>query len=156
MLDRLLEDGRVQVAGVCGTSAGAMNGVVMVDGWLAGGPDGARAALEAFWRRASLDGELRPIQRGLVDVARDFGADAHLIDNETEVDERWLEGKRVVGISSGASAPDVLVQRLVDFFKARGTEQVETLEVLREDVRFMLPKTIRQAMTARKDAAVEA
>ncbi len=91
----------------------------------------------------------------LVDVARDFGADAHLIDNETEVDEAWLEGKRVVGITSGASAPDVLVQRLVDFFKARGTEQVETLEVLREDVRFMLPKSIRQAMTARKDAAVD-
>ncbi len=86
----------------------------------------------------------------LVDVARDCGAQAHLIDNEGQVEEAWLEGKRVVGISSGASAPDVLVARLVDFFRERGTEQVETLEVLREDVRFMLPKTIRQAMTARE------
>jgi len=88
----------------------------------------------------------------LVDVARDYGAEAHLIDNETQVDEDWLTGKRVVGITSGASAPDVLVERLVAFFRSRGTAQVETLEVLREDVRFMLPKTIRQAMTAREAA----
>jgi 4-hydroxy-3-methylbut-2-enyl diphosphate reductase len=86
----------------------------------------------------------------LVDVARDYGAEAHLIDNETQVEEAWLEGKRVVGITSGASAPDTLVQRLVTFFRERGTEQVETFEVLREDVRFMLPKTIRQALTARE------
>ena len=67
VLDALIADGRLAFEAVTGASAGAMNGVVMVDGWLAGGPDGARAALEAFWRRASLDGELRPIQRGLVD-----------------------------------------------------------------------------------------
>jgi 4-hydroxy-3-methylbut-2-enyl diphosphate reductase len=84
----------------------------------------------------------------LVDVARDCGAQAHLIDNETQVREEWLEGAEVVGITSGASAPEELVQRLVDFFRARGTEQVAELEVLREDVRFMLPKTIRQALTA--------
>jgi 4-hydroxy-3-methylbut-2-enyl diphosphate reductase len=86
----------------------------------------------------------------LVDVARDLGAEAHLIDNETQVREEWLEGKRVVGITSGASAPEALVQRLVEFFRARGTEDVSELEVLREDVRFMLPKTIRQALTARE------
>jgi 4-hydroxy-3-methylbut-2-enyl diphosphate reductase len=84
----------------------------------------------------------------LVDVARDYGARAHLIDNEGQVEETWLEGARVVGISSGASAPEELVTSLVDFFRARGTEQVEEFEVLREDVRFMLPKTIRQAVTA--------
>jgi len=84
----------------------------------------------------------------LVEVARDYGADSHLIDNETQVRDEWLDGKRVVGISSGASAPEELVQRLVDFFRARGVEQVEEFEVVREDVRFMLPKTIRQAMAA--------
>jgi 4-hydroxy-3-methylbut-2-enyl diphosphate reductase len=89
----------------------------------------------------------------LVDVARDLGAEAHLIDNETQVREEWLDGKRVVGITSGASAPEGLVQRLVEFFRARGTEDVSELEVLREDVRFMLPKTIRQALTARETAA---
>jgi 4-hydroxy-3-methylbut-2-enyl diphosphate reductase len=85
----------------------------------------------------------------LVDVARDRGAASHLIDNETEVREEWLEGARVVGISSGASAPEELVSRLVDFFRARGTEDVSEFEVLREDVRFMLPKVVRQAATAR-------
>jgi 4-hydroxy-3-methylbut-2-en-1-yl diphosphate reductase len=82
----------------------------------------------------------------LVDVARAAGADAHLIDNELEVREEWLEGARVVGITSGASAPEELVQRLVGFFRARGTDDVSEFEVLREDVRFMLPKTIRQAL----------
>lgn len=82
----------------------------------------------------------------LVDVTREMGTDAHLIDNEGEVREEWLAGRRVVGITSGASAPEELVQRLVDFFRARGTEIVEELEVTEEDVRFMLPKTIRAAM----------
>jgi 4-hydroxy-3-methylbut-2-en-1-yl diphosphate reductase len=84
----------------------------------------------------------------LVDVARDLGAEAHLIDNVSQVTEEWLEGKRVVGITSGASAPEELVQSLVDFFRARGTRSVEELEVMREDVRFMLPKTIRQQLAA--------
>ena len=60
----------------------------------------------------------------LVEVARDHGADSYLIDNESQVREEWLEGKRIVGISSGASAPEELVQRLVDFFRERGTEDV--------------------------------
>jgi 4-hydroxy-3-methylbut-2-enyl diphosphate reductase len=84
----------------------------------------------------------------LVDVARDAGAAAYLIDNEDQVAEEWLEGVRVVGISSGASAPEELVARLVTFFRARGTADVSEFEVMREDVRFMLPKTIRQALTA--------
>ena len=84
----------------------------------------------------------------LVEVAREHGADSHLIDNEGEVREEWLSGKRVVGITSGASAPESLVQRLVEFFRARGTTDVEELEVVQEDVRFMLPKTIRNAMAA--------
>jgi 4-hydroxy-3-methylbut-2-en-1-yl diphosphate reductase len=84
----------------------------------------------------------------LVEVAREHGSDSHLIDNENQVREEWLEGKRVVGITSGASAPEELVQRLVAFFRERGTEQIEEFEVVQEDVRFMLPKTIRQALAA--------
>jgi 4-hydroxy-3-methylbut-2-enyl diphosphate reductase len=84
----------------------------------------------------------------LVEVAREHGADSHLIDNEAQVRDEWLEGKRVVGITSGASAPEELVQRLVDFFRARGTANVRELEVVQEDVRFMLPKVIRQAIAA--------
>ena len=84
----------------------------------------------------------------LVEVARDHGADAYLIDNEAQVQEAWLDGARVVGITSGASAPEELVQRVIEFFRARGTRTVEEFEVLCEDVRFMLPKTIRQAIAA--------
>jgi 4-hydroxy-3-methylbut-2-en-1-yl diphosphate reductase len=85
----------------------------------------------------------------LVEVARDHGAEAHLIDSEAGVREEWLEGKRVVGISSGASAPEELVQRLVEFFRSRGTEDVSEFEVVQEDVRFMLPREIRRELAAR-------
>ena len=85
----------------------------------------------------------------LVEVARDHGADSYLIDNETQVREEWLEGKPVVGISSGASAPEELVQRLVEFFRERGTDDVAEFEVVQEDVRFMLPKEIRKELAAR-------
>ena len=85
----------------------------------------------------------------LAEVARDHGAESHLIDREDEVREEWLEGKRVVGITSGASAPEELVQRLVDFFRDRGTEHVAEFEVVQEDVRFMLPKEIRTEIAAR-------
>jgi 4-hydroxy-3-methylbut-2-enyl diphosphate reductase len=88
----------------------------------------------------------------LVEVAREHGAEAHLIDNAGQVDEAWLAAKRVVGISSGASAPEELVSRLVEFFRARGVADVSEFEVVKEDVRFMLPKTIRQAMAAAPSA----
>jgi 4-hydroxy-3-methylbut-2-enyl diphosphate reductase len=84
----------------------------------------------------------------LVEVAREHGADSHLIDNEGQVRDEWLDGVRTVGITSGASAPEELVERLVGFFRARGTERVEEFEVVQEDVRFMLPKSIRQALAA--------
>ena len=86
----------------------------------------------------------------LVEVAREHGADSHLIDSEEQVREEWLEGTRVVGITSGASAPEELVQRLVAFFRDRGTTDVSELEVVREDVRFMLPKEIRKELAAAK------
>jgi 4-hydroxy-3-methylbut-2-enyl diphosphate reductase len=82
----------------------------------------------------------------LVEVAREHGAASHLIDNETQVQEEWLEGVETVGITSGASAPEELVRRLVEYFRERGVTDVSEFEVVQEDVRFMLPKTIRQAM----------
>jgi 4-hydroxy-3-methylbut-2-enyl diphosphate reductase len=82
----------------------------------------------------------------LVEVAREHGAQSHLIDNESQVDEAWLEGVETVGITSGASAPETLVSRLVEYFRERGVTDVSEFEVVQEDVRFMLPKTIRQAM----------
>ncbi|MGA8365432.1 MAG: 4-hydroxy-3-methylbut-2-enyl diphosphate reductase [Solirubrobacteraceae bacterium] len=80
----------------------------------------------------------------LVEVAQDCGTDAHLIDNASEVREEWLAGKRVVGISSGASAPEDLVSDLIDYFRARGVSDISEVDVIREDVRFMLPKPVRE------------
>ncbi len=84
----------------------------------------------------------------LVEVAREHGSESHLIDNEAQVREEWLQDKRVVGITSGASAPEELVQRLVAFFRARADVDVQELEVVQEDVRFMLPKAIRRALAS--------
>jgi 4-hydroxy-3-methylbut-2-en-1-yl diphosphate reductase len=84
----------------------------------------------------------------LVEVARDCGTEAHLIDAAREVDESWLEGKRTVGISSGASAPEELVVELVQLFRDRGVQDISEFDVVREDVRFMLPKQIREAVAA--------
>ncbi|MBJ7243824.1 MAG: 4-hydroxy-3-methylbut-2-enyl diphosphate reductase [Solirubrobacteraceae bacterium] len=84
----------------------------------------------------------------LVEVAREHGADSYLIDNETQVQGEWLDGVKTLGITSGASAPEELVQRLVDLFRDAGTADVEEFTVVEEDVRFMLPKTIRQAIAA--------
>jgi 4-hydroxy-3-methylbut-2-en-1-yl diphosphate reductase len=84
----------------------------------------------------------------LVEVAREAGTEAHLIDRATEIREEWLDGARVVGISSGASAPENLVQELVQLFRDRGVTDVSEFHVINEDVRFMLPKPIREAATA--------
>jgi 4-hydroxy-3-methylbut-2-en-1-yl diphosphate reductase len=83
----------------------------------------------------------------LVDVARAAGVAGHLIDDETEIDERWLEGVRTVGISSGASAPERLVTRLCDWFRARGVERIEPFQMTTEDVTFRLPLELRRELT---------
>ena len=67
VLDRLLEDERLSFEGISGTSAGAMNAVVLVSGYHKGGRQGAREALSKFWRSVSHDGRLSPVQRGMVD-----------------------------------------------------------------------------------------
>jgi len=69
VLDRLLEDERIAIGGISGTSAGAMNGAVFVQGWDADGRQGAKRALERFWRRISEAGRWGPIQRTPLDRA---------------------------------------------------------------------------------------
>jgi 4-hydroxy-3-methylbut-2-enyl diphosphate reductase len=85
----------------------------------------------------------------LVEVAREHGAASHLIDNASQVREEWLAGVETVGITSGASAPEELVAALVDYFRERGADDVSELRAVDEDVRFMLPKTIRTELAAR-------
>jgi NTE family protein len=67
VLDALIEDGRLAFEAISGASAGAMNAVVMAEGWAEGGPDGARSALETFWRHVSLDGGLCEAERNVFD-----------------------------------------------------------------------------------------
>ena len=85
----------------------------------------------------------------LVEVAREHGAHSHLIDNASQVEEAWLNGVATVGITSGASAPEELVAKLVEFFLDRGAGEVSELRAVDEDVRFMLPKEIRTELAAR-------
>jgi 4-hydroxy-3-methylbut-2-enyl diphosphate reductase len=85
----------------------------------------------------------------LVEVAREHGADSHLIDNHTQVRDEWLRGVETVGITSGASAPEELVEALVELFRERGAEDISELRTVDEDVRFMLPKEIRTELAAR-------
>ena len=63
--------------------------------------------------------------------------------------EEWLEGVETVGITSGASAPEDLVEDLVEFFRQRGAESVSELKTVEEDVRFMLPNKIRRELAER-------
>src|ERR1700755_278965 len=70
-LDRLLEEPWLQIDGISGTSAGAMNAAVLVDGHAKGGADAARSALEAFWRSVSRAALLSPLRRSFLDVLLD-------------------------------------------------------------------------------------
>lgn len=75
----------------------------------------------------------------LVEVAREIGAKAWLIQDETSIDMNWLTDARVIGISSGASTPEVLVERVVAFLASQGIVEVEEVEVAREEVHFPVP-----------------
>jgi 4-hydroxy-3-methylbut-2-enyl diphosphate reductase len=88
----------------------------------------------------------------LVDVTRELGTESHLIDNAGQVREEWLEGVETVGITSGASAPEELVEALVEFFRERGAGDVSELRTVDEDVRFMLPREIRTELAERAGA----
>ena len=85
----------------------------------------------------------------LVDVARAAGVEAHLIDDETEIDEAWLEGAETVGITSGASAPESLVQRVLVWFRERGVDDVRAHSDEVEDVIFKLPVAVRSGAPGR-------
>ena len=78
----------------------------------------------------------------LVEVASAAGVDAYLIEDETGIDERWLEQARTVGLTSGASAPERLVARVCDWFRGRGVD-VRTGATVVEDVFFRLPPEVR-------------
>jgi 4-hydroxy-3-methylbut-2-enyl diphosphate reductase len=82
----------------------------------------------------------------LVEVARANGVASHLIDDETEIDVAWIDGVDVVGVTSGASAPEKLVERVCDWFRARGTTEIEPYRLVDEDVEFRLPVELRREL----------
>jgi len=82
----------------------------------------------------------------LVETSRAAGTPAYLIDDEAEIDEAWLHGVRTVGITSGASAPEKLVTRACDWFRARGVTDIEPYRLVEEDVTFRLPVELRREL----------
>jgi 4-hydroxy-3-methylbut-2-enyl diphosphate reductase len=87
--------------------------------------------------------------RRLVEVARSAGTPAHLVDDDEEIEDEWLRGRDVVGVTSGASAPEWLVERVVEHLKGRGATRVEQLHTVDEDMRFSLPAAVREPLPAR-------
>jgi 4-hydroxy-3-methylbut-2-enyl diphosphate reductase len=75
----------------------------------------------------------------LVEVCRNAGVPGYLIDDETEVDPAWLDGVDSVAVTAGASAPEHLVRRLIEFLRTVGFEELEEVQIREEDVRFSLP-----------------
>jgi 4-hydroxy-3-methylbut-2-enyl diphosphate reductase len=82
----------------------------------------------------------------LVEVANASGVSSHLIDDETEIDESWLDGVSVVGITSGASAPETLVQRVCEWFRAHGVTDIAPHRFVEEDIEFRLPVELRREL----------
>ncbi|MFF2007927.1 4-hydroxy-3-methylbut-2-enyl diphosphate reductase [Streptomyces sp. NPDC058195] len=85
----------------------------------------------------------------LVEVALGAGAnDAHLVDFAEEIDEAWLEGVSTVGVTSGASVPEVLVDGVLAWLAVRGFEDVEIVKAAEESITFSLPKELRRDLRA--------
>ena len=75
----------------------------------------------------------------LVEVGDNFGTRSHLVNDCSDIDTAWLEGVKNVGVTAGASAPEHLVQELIEFLSEQGFRQMEEIELVDEDVRFSLP-----------------
>jgi 4-hydroxy-3-methylbut-2-en-1-yl diphosphate reductase len=80
----------------------------------------------------------------LAEVARDVGTPAYLVDDESQVDPAWLEGADAIALTSGASAPEWLVDRMIEFLKERGATEVEEIRVREEQMHFSMPAGIRR------------
>ena len=84
----------------------------------------------------------------LVEVARNLGTNAHLIDSFRNIQPAWLSGVKTIALTAGASAPECLVEEVVKFLTSSGFDNVQELEVMPENVRFGLPPEIVEAIAA--------
>jgi 4-hydroxy-3-methylbut-2-enyl diphosphate reductase len=82
----------------------------------------------------------------LVETARAGGVPAHLIDDAGEIDSSWLDAAEVVGLTSGASAPEKLVDQVCDWFRERGVTEISAYRLVDEDVEFRLPIELRREL----------
>jgi 4-hydroxy-3-methylbut-2-enyl diphosphate reductase len=78
----------------------------------------------------------------LVEVSQQTGVPAYLVDDDREVNPEWLAGVKTLSITAGASAPEVLVQQLIASLKQYGFDEVEEVDITKEDVRFSLPREL--------------
>jgi 4-hydroxy-3-methylbut-2-en-1-yl diphosphate reductase len=88
----------------------------------------------------------------LVEVAGNLGTNSFLIDSCQDIDEKWLEGVKTVALTAGASAPEILVQEVIEFLGSKGYANVHEVEVMPEHVRFALPPEIVAAIGAAPEA----
>lgn len=79
----------------------------------------------------------------LKEVAERIGTQAYLIDDESQIEQSWLEGKKVIGITAGASAPEVLVQNVIKSLKDWGAGELENMDGLVEKISFSIPKELQ-------------
>ncbi|MGW2508132.1 4-hydroxy-3-methylbut-2-enyl diphosphate reductase [Streptomyces scopuliridis] len=92
----------------------------------------------------------------LVEVALGAGAGAsHLVDGADEIDEAWLDGVSTVGVTSGASVPEILVEGVLEWLSQRGFEDVEIVKAAEESITFSLPKELRRDLRAEAAALSE-
>ena len=79
----------------------------------------------------------------LREVARKLGTESHMIDNADELRAEWLVGKSQIGLTAGASAPDILVQQVINRLRELGAVSVRQLAGIQETVKFPLPKGLK-------------
>ena len=92
----------------------------------------------------------------LRELGEHCGIDSYLIDSTADINLDWLKEAKAIGITAGASAPEVLVEEVVAYLKNYGTAEVEDLTVIEEDVEFLLPKELMTIESASKSVATSA
>src|SRR5437868_13796565 len=92
----------------------------------------------------------------LVEVARNLGSASHLIDSCRDIQPEWLQGVKTIALTAGASAPECLVEEVVEFLRTKGFNNLQEVEVMPENVRFGLPPEIVEAIAAAPAVTVSA